>query len=600
MNDQPKDIVAKLYTKDLKKVVFGNHPGIIQSMLDFDFMNSCSEPSVRAIIGVQQQHLRYFFGKKEVMIACYASAQDVPADVQATIGLFLVVQSARRVVSVCEEALECFPQLLGGSIFAEGVPERHSLYLQKLAQRRRIFILGPASVGLLVAGFTKLGAIGGVKPLQLATARILKPGSVAVISTSGGMVNELITMVTKSGAGVSFAAAVGGDRYPVTSATALVQAAYADDRTKAVVLFGELGGFDEYETAKFLTAAGNKKPVVCYVAGSIGERFERSPQFGHAKAMAETEHETASAKKAALRAAGAQVAESFAQFEQFVSNFDVDKNNAPEAQTMEDAMQIETRKQALFTSTVSSDAGGTVKVLGEDLVQFVSDKSLSKVALSMFLGKVPKSEKLCQFFDTSLRLLVDHGPQVSGAVTTMITARAGKDLTASLASGLLTIGPRFGGAINQSALFWFEAVQTGETSQAFVERLASSKQYIPGIGHKKYSTNEPDPRVAKLQADFGVNGLYTQFALEVQKVTTAKKAQLILNVDGMIAALLLDILASDENYSPEEIKKLLDAEFCNAIFVYARTVGFIATFLDQKRLDEGLFRLPDDEIVALQ
>lgn len=36
----------------------------------------------------------------------------------------------------------------------------------------------------------------------------------------------------------------------------------------------------------------------------------------------------------------------------------------------------------------------------------------------------------------------DHGPAVSGAHNTIVTARAGKDLVSSLASGLLTIGDR--------------------------------------------------------------------------------------------------------------------------------------------------------------
>ena len=39
-------------------------------------------------------------------------------------------------------------------------------------------------------------------------------------------------------------------------------------------------------------------------------------------------------------------------------------------------------------------------------------------------------------------------PAVSGAHNTIVAARAGKDLVSSLASGLLTIGPRFGGMLN--------------------------------------------------------------------------------------------------------------------------------------------------------
>lgn len=48
-------------------------------------------------------------------------------------------------------------------------------------------------------------------------------------------------------------------------------------------------------------------------------------------------------------------------------------------------------------------------------------------------------------------LCADHGPAVSGAHNTIVTSRAGKDLVSSLVSGLLTIGPRFGGAIDDAA-----------------------------------------------------------------------------------------------------------------------------------------------------
>ena len=78
-----------------------------------------------------------------------------------------------------------------------------------------------------------------------------------------------------------------------------------------------------------------------------------------------------------------------------------------------------------------------------------------------------------------------------------------------------------------------------------------------------------------------------------------KKGNLILNVDGHIAAIMLDVLAQEEALTTPELKQLIDADFFNALFVIPRTVGFIAHYLDQKRLDEGLFRLPDNDILLL-
>jgi citrate synthase len=92
---------------------------------------------------------------------------------------------------------------------------------------------------------------------------------------------------------------------------------------------------------------------------------------------------------------------------------------------------------------------------------------------------------------------------------------------------------------------------------------------------------------------------FTNFAREVEKITIAKKGNLILNVDGAIAAVLLDLLSEKEGYSDEELRRLTEIEFFNALFVLSRSVGFIAHFLDQKRLDEGLFRLEDHHVVSI-
>lgn len=71
---------------------------------------------------------------------------------------------------------------------------------------------------------------------------------------------------------------------------------------------------------------------------------------------------------------------------------------------------------------------------------------------------------------------------------------------------------------------------------------------------------------------------------------------MILNVDGAIGAVLLDLLTEKEEMEVADLQKLVDIEFFNALFVIARAVGFTAHYLDQRRLDEGLFRLSSKEV----
>jgi ATP citrate (pro-S)-lyase len=78
------------------------------------------------------------------------------------------------------------------------------------------------------------------------------------------------------------------------------------------------------------------------------------------------------------------------------------------------------------------------------------------IAMLWFKRKLPMYAT--RFIELVLMLAADHGPCVSGAHNTIVCARAGKDLVSCVASGLLTIGPRFGGAID-------DAVRKGDRTQ---------------------------------------------------------------------------------------------------------------------------------------
>ncbi|HEX7042185.1 MAG TPA: citrate/2-methylcitrate synthase, partial [Patescibacteria group bacterium] len=493
--------------------------------------------------------------------------------------------------------LSLLPNLKVGVIFAEEVPEKHSIELFQLAEKKQVMLVGPASVGILLPEKIKLGAIGGVDFRQMILSKILTPGNVAVFSSSGGMTNELINIVTSSGHRLSFAMSFGGDRFPLTTPLEALLAIERDKETEFIVYFGELGGYDEYEIARALKEKKVTKRVICYIAGSVSEMFETPPQFGHAKAMAGRQGESAKEKRQALKDSGALVAESFTEFVEIVKSLPKKTYKNEEYDIIGGSM--EDRQKALIATSVSSDKDGKVMVLGEDLLSLAKTSSFAKIVGSLFLGKKLKSRDSEQCIDFILRLLVDHGPYVSGAVNTIITARAGRDLVSSLATGLLTIGPRFGGAINEAAGNWLKGANSEISAPEFVENFASSKKLIAGIGHKKYRVDFPDPRVKEVLRFASGKRLYTTFALNVEKVTVAKKGNLILNVDGAIAAVLLDLLSEKEGYSVDDLEKLVETEFFNALFVLSRSVGFIAHFLDQKRLDEGLFRLPEEDVALV-
>merc|ERR1739838_700795 len=87
-----------------------------------------------------------------------------------------------------------------------------------------------------------------------------------------------------------------------------------------------------------------------------------------------------------------------------------------------------------------------------------------------------------RFLEMCLVICADHGPAVSGAHNTVVAARAGKDLISSLCSGLLTIGPRFGGALDDAAKFFSKAADSGIAAKKFVDDCKKNNILIMGIG----------------------------------------------------------------------------------------------------------------------
>ncbi len=308
-----------------KILVLGNHEPLIQSILDFDYLSGKQEGSVIGIVTGRAGFAKYFFGRGEVLIQTFAIISDAVAQWHSDTAnyWFLNLLSGRRTLSSTQELLKAQTSKLeapfvGGALFAEGVPELHSLSIRGTVSPWHC-VIGPASVGLLIPLVLKLGPIGGITPTQIEESQLIKPGHLAVFSASGGMTNELINVAIAAGHHLSFALSFGGDRFPTLSPRDAFSLAEADPETSAILYYGELGGEDEYDLIDLIKQGKLTKPVIAHIAGTVASLFPESPQFGHAKAKADNARVTAIAKREALAAVGVQVSSSFADFVDLVN-----------------------------------------------------------------------------------------------------------------------------------------------------------------------------------------------------------------------------------------------------------------------------------------
>jgi ATP-citrate lyase alpha-subunit len=600
-----------LFDKDTTAIIFGNQQRGAQRMLDFDYLSGRKTPSVACIVdpaGAKKGYMQVFFGKREILIPMYntlaAAGKNHPDS-----DVVLNFASFRSAYDVSVEALG-MPTVRTVVIIAEGVPERQTRQLVALKDRLGKWIVGPATVGGFAPGAFKIGNAGGAVS-NLLMSKLYRPGSVGFVSKSGGMLNEMANMISLNSNGLFEGVAIGGDTYPGSTLLDHLLRYEANPEIKFTVVLGEVGGTEEYKIADAIKTGKVRKPVVAWVTGTCTKVFPGEVQFGHAGAMAKGAAETADAKSAALREAGAIVPHSYNDlgerirevYEDLRTKGEIVVAPAPPMSVMPaEYLPGSMRKPTNMTCTISDDSGEELLYAGVPISTVVNEGyALGEViSLLWFKRRLPKY--VTDFFDLALKITADHGPAVSGAHNAIVTARAGKDLTASVASGVLTIGPRFGGALDGAATQFKGALERGLTPRQFIDEMKDKGENIQGIGHLIKSVQNPDMRV-KLLKEWAFANLpkhaLLDFALEVEKITTSKKNTLILNVDGCLGVLFVDILLSTGAYSDEEIDEIIAIGTLNGIFVLGRTIGMIGHFLDQKRLGTRLYRHPTPDVLYM-
>ncbi|EPB70022.1 CoA binding domain protein [Ancylostoma ceylanicum] len=607
-------VFDSLFEKNTKAIVWGQQQKAIQGMLDFDYVCRRAEPSVVAstypFTGDNKQ--KYYFGHREILIPAYKSmAKAFSTHPEASV--MVTFASLRSVYETVLEALQ-FPQIRVIAIIAEGVPENQTRKLIKVAGEKGVTLIGPATVGGIKPGCFKIGNTGGMMD-NILSSRLYRPGSVAYVSRSGGLSNELNNIIGSNSDGVFEGIAIGGDRYPGSTYTEHIMRYQKDDRVKMIVLLGEVGGIEEYKIVDALKEGKITKPLVAWCIGTCADQITSEVQFGHAGASANAQRETAVAKNAALKAAGAHVPKSFDDLGKLIKKtFDdlvtkgivkLRKEVPPPAVPMDYAWARELgliRKPASFMTSICDERGEELNYAGVPITKVLQqDIGIGGVlGLLWFQKRLPAYAN--KFIEICLMLTADHGPAVSGAHNTIVCARAGKDLISSLVSGLLTIGDRFGGALDGAARQFSEAVDKGWSPMQFVNEMRKQGKHIMGIGHRVKSINNPDKRVEILKGfaldrnQFKQDTPLLEYALEVEKITTAKKPNLILNVDGAIGIIFVDILRQSGMFTPAEAQETIEIGALNGLFVLGRSLGFIGHYLDQRRLKQGLYRHPWDDI----
>ena len=226
-------------------------------------------------------------------VPVFASVADAVAATGATAS-FVAVPPAGSPGAILEAAEAGLSFVV---CITEGIPAQDEAKTFNVLRRDfpRTRLLGPNCPGIITPGECNIG----ITPGHIA----LGGGPVGIVSRSGTLTYQALYELKQNGIGVTTCVGIGGDPVPGTSFIDCLEAFQADPETKAVIMFGEIGGTAEEEAADFI-ASKMDKPVASYVAGVTAPAGKK---MGHAGAIVSGNMGTAKGKMEALRAAGVAV-----------------------------------------------------------------------------------------------------------------------------------------------------------------------------------------------------------------------------------------------------------------------------------------------------
>jgi citrate synthase len=237
--------------------------------------------------------------------------------------------------------------------------------------------------------------------------------------------------------------------------------------------------------------------------------------------------------------------------------------------------------QKRLRSDMGKSSTDRIVVRGHDLVEDLIGKvSLGDMAFLELKGRLPTSKESAMFNALAVTL-VEHGMTPSAIAARLTYYGAPESVQGAVAAGLLGIGDRFGGSIEEAARTLQEAfadsgadADLNALAQQVVARHRERKRPIAGLGHPIHKP--VDPRTTKLFALATANGFSGRFVQLMQLISVeagrSSGRELPVNATGAIGAI------ASELEIPWKVSR--------GLAVMARAIGLVGHI--QEELNEPL------------
>lgn len=216
-----------------------------------------------------------------------------------------IVVPAAHVLSAVKEAIEAGIRIV--HVLTENIAIHDAVEIRRLAKVHDVLLFGPASVGVLRFPDVRLGYLGGEKPF----AGQIKEGDIALISTSGGMTNELMTALSRANQGIRLAIAVGGGQVVGLSLLEAIALAEQDPDVKRIAAFVEPG---QPILRDLRQGWKPSKPFAVLLPGTALDVLPRGLPYGHTGTILGEDEPTVAQTREEIRKQGLSCASTVPEF----------------------------------------------------------------------------------------------------------------------------------------------------------------------------------------------------------------------------------------------------------------------------------------------
>ncbi|NUQ03686.1 MAG: citryl-CoA lyase [Anaerolineae bacterium] len=238
-------------------------------------------------------------------------------------------------------------------------------------------------------------------------------------------------------------------------------------------------------------------------------------------------------------------------------------------------MKAEEEEGGAWKTAITEIQPNAIRLRGHTLDSLMGSVTFGQAIYLALVGDLP-TPQMGRLIDAILVASIDHGATPPSTLAARTAASTGAPFNAAVAAGLLSINQHHGGAIEdcmrmiQSALKDRQerSLSAHEAAAALVQSYKENKKRLPGFGHRIHTDDPRTRRLLAIAHEEGVAGEAVAMVEALARAVAQRGKFLPVNVDGAIAALLLEL-----NIAPE---------LGNTFFMMARLPGLIAHVYEEK------------------